>query len=221
MSYLSRLTLSRQPSVAALDALLDPDCTGQRADAHHRLIWSAFAGDPSATRDFLWRAEGRGRFLVLSARPPAPSPLFEPPEVKPFAPDLAVGDRLAFVLRANATRQRKGVGRVDVVMDALHAIPQGERAARRMACAQEAAQDWMAGQGARHGFALTALAVDDYSVVTTPDARGRRRGQPRFGIIEMTGLLTVTDPAALVARLTQGFGRARAFGCGLMLIRRG
>jgi len=43
--YLSRLTLSRAPSAAALDA-------------HHRLLWSLFSDDPDRRRDFLWREEG-------------------------------------------------------------------------------------------------------------------------------------------------------------------
>lgn len=218
--YLSRLRISRDPAVSALNALLDPDGAGARQDAHHRLIWSAFAGDPAARRDFLWRAEGGGRFLVLSARAPQGGPLFEPPEVKAFAPDLAPGDALAFALRANATRERKGVGRVDVVMDALHPVARADRAAQRMAVAQQAAGDWLAGQGARSGFAVEALAVDDYSVVALPGQGGRRRGQPQFGVLDMTGRLRVTDPAAFLARLAAGFGRARAFGCGLMLIRR-
>ncbi|MDO5647521.1 type I-E CRISPR-associated protein Cas6/Cse3/CasE [Paracoccus sp. (in: a-proteobacteria)] len=218
--YLSRLRLSDRPDIAALNALLDPAHDGARHDAHHRLIWSAFAGDPEADRDFLWRAEGDGRFLVLSPRPPQHSPLFDPPDIRDFAPDLRAGDRLRFVLRANATRAKKGVGRVDVVMDALHSVPRGERAAQRMALAQTAAQDWLTDQGDRHGFTLNDLAVDDYSVTALPSHRGRRKGQPQFGILDMTGVLTVTDPAAFVARLAAGFGRAKAFGCGLMLIRR-
>ncbi|MDO5632323.1 MAG: type I-E CRISPR-associated protein Cas6/Cse3/CasE [Paracoccus sp. (in: a-proteobacteria)] len=226
--YLSRLDLSQRPDVAALNALLDPAPKGAQQDAHHRLIWSAFAGDPEAGRDFLWRAEGRGRFIVLSARPPQASALFDPPQVKPFAPDLRTGDRLRFVLRTNATRTRKGVGRVDVVMDALHSVPQAERATQRMAIAQGAAQDWLAGQGARHGFQIAwdddhdrpALAVDDYSVVALPAHRGKRQGQPQFGILDLTGQIIVTDPAAFIDRLAAGFGRAKAFGCGLMLIRR-
>ena len=155
--FLSRLTLSRAPSAAALDALLNP-LGAARLDAHHRLLWSLFSDGPDRLRDFLWREEGRGMFLTPSARPP-----------------LA---------------QREGA-------------------------------DWLAGQGVRAGFRLIGAKVSDYATVALSGFRGRRKGQLQFGILEMTGLLEVTDPAALLARLAQGFGRAKAFGCGLMLVRRG
>lgn len=219
--YLSRLTLKRSPDVAALGQLLDPRHEGRRMDAHHRLVWSAFAGDPAATRDFLWRDMGGGVFLVLSPRPPQASALFEEPQVQPFAPDLAAGDRLAFVLRANATRtvtEADGKKRHrDVVMAALHGLPKGARATARLDLAQEAGRGWLEGQGARAGFGLRAAGVTAYDVVEPP-GQGTRR--PRFGVLELEGVIDVTDPAAFLARLAQGFGRAKAFGCGLMLIRR-
>ena len=259
---LSRVTLARNPATTALKALIDPvegpardrlhdPERGRIMDAHHRLIWALFAGDPDRRRDFLWRAEGGGRFLILSPHPPAAdgAGLFLPPEAKPFAPDLRPGDRLGFVLRANATRTQKtgqltGSGKerrrhIDLVMDRLHpitgqkALPEGEvseRPSLRLAFATEAARDWMAAQGGRHGFAIPTretakgpepdLDVADYSVVPLPKHIGPRKDQPQFGVIEMTGHLTVTDPGALLARIAAGFGRAKAFGCGLMLIRR-
>lgn len=234
--YLSRLTLKRSPDVAALGQLLDPRHEGRRMDAHHRLVWSAFAGDPAATRDFLWRDMGGGVFLVLSPRPPQASALFEEPQVQPFAPDLAAGDRLAFVLRANATRTIK-TDRItpsgkrerqhnDVVMAALKPVArlrelppdeESRRAPLRLNLAQEAGRGWLEGQGARAGFGLRAAGVTAYDVVEPP-GQGTRR--PRFGVLELEGVIDVTDPAAFLARLAQGFGRAKAFGCGLMLIRR-
>lgn len=249
--HLSRLRLSREPSVEALSGLLAPRDPSKAVDANHRLIWSAFAGDSNQTRDFLWRAEGKGLFYVLSARPPITSPFFEQPEVKPFAPDLRPGDRLTFVLRANATRTQKtgqltALGKerkvhIDLVMDRLRPIPgqtvlekgQGlvsERPVLRMKLARAAAVDWLAGQGARHGFTLSErptrdgtepdLTVSDYSVFALPHHVGKRAGQPQFGILDLTGTLEVTDPAAFLSALAHGFGRAKAFGCGLMLIRR-
>ena len=222
--YLSRLVLSRDPGVSALNALLDPAEHGQKLDAHHRLIWSAFSGDPKSTRDFLWREEGQGVFLVQSREPPQASPFFEPVEVRDHAPDLRVGDRLAFLLRANATRDLRGKNRsrkrVDVVMNLLHDVPREQRNERRMDMAAQAAEDWLTGQGARAGFLCNRVQVQDYSAITLPGHRGRRKGAPRFGILDMTGEITLTEPDAFLAKLVQGFGRAKSFGCGLMLIRR-
>ena len=42
----------------------------------------------------------------------------------------------------------------------------------------------------------------------------------RFSVLDFTGVLEVRDPAAFLAAIARGFGRAKAFGCGLMLIRR-
>lgn len=229
--YLSRLRLSRAPSSRALDALLNPDDEARRIDAHHRLLWAVFSDGPDRDRDFLWRQEGPGVFLTLSSRPPAAHDLFEPPEVRDFAPVLAAGQRLAFRLRANATRtERTGAmsaggkekkRHVDLVMDTLKSIPSGERAAERMAAAQRAATAWLTGLGERSGFDLLGAAVEDYSTVALPGHRGPRSGQPQFGILDIAGEIELRDPDAFLPRLAQGFGRAKAFGCGLMLIRRG
>lgn len=242
--YLSRLRLSQSPSVQALSALIDPaqrhipgeDAVerGRRTDAHHRLIWSAFAGNPAAKRDFLWREEGKGVFLTLSPNPPGSSPFFSPPDVKVFAPDLRAGECLNFTLRCNATRtfkttEQSASGKMrkkqrDIVMLALHGLPKTQRADERLALAQTVGGHWLAGQGTRAGFCINDLARDvvvaDYSVQALPGHVGKRQGQPQYGILEMTGRLEVTDPVAFVQSLAVGFGRAKAFGCGLMLIRR-
>lgn len=218
--FFSRLTLNRSAGNVALKAVLDPDHAAAAMDAHHRLMWVLFGDGPDRRRDFLWRAEGAGRFYVLSAREPVPHDLFEPPEIKPFAPVLAAGDRLEFMLRANATRQRQSIGRVDVVMDALHALPAGERAAVRMDLAQREGTAWLERQGKQAGFQPVAVRVEDYGVRALPGQSGGRRGQRQFGILEFSGELEVKEPALFLEHLAQGFGRARAFGCGLMLIRR-
>lgn len=166
--------------------------------------------------------------MVLSQRPPAQSPLFAPPEIKEFAPVLKPGDRLTFLLRANATRTEKTGGtsargrekkrHIDLVMDALP--PKGERAEARADVAQSVAERWLQGQGERNGFITGRVICSDYTVSVLPGHTGKRKGQPQFGIFDLTGILTVTDPASFLTRLAAGFGRAKAFGCGLMLIRR-
>ncbi len=217
--FLSRATLSQSPSVQALNALLMPQDGGARTDAHHRLLWTLFADSSERTRDFLWREESAGEFVILSQREPVVSDLFSRIESKPFAPILRHGNRLGFALRANATRS-KDKKRVDVVMNALHSLAPEKRAEQRMQIATNEGAAWLQKQGERHGFEVTECIAKDYSVHALPGFRGPRDRQPQFGILDLAGEIAVTDPAEFVSALTKGFGRAKAFGCGLMLLRR-
>jgi CRISPR system Cascade subunit CasE len=81
-----------------------------------------------------------------------------------------------------------------------------------------AGRAWLARQAETHGFRVDGeTAVDGYARERIP----REGGKPIiFGRMDLTGLLTVQDPALFLAALAAGFGRSRAFGCGLMLIRR-
>ena len=234
MMYLTRAVLNKGASVASLAPLLDPDDPNRALDAHHRLIWTLFP-DRDATRDFLWRADRRGGFYVLSHRKPVQSDLFLSLGSTEFAPVIAPGDRLSFVLRANATKDRRVAKdrhgryrnrRVDLVMNALHAVPgqsvlgserRSERPAMRMKIADRVARTWLRALGAKKGFDVEHLQVEDYSVRKVPRAKG---SHVTFGLLDIGGILSVTQPDVFVAALSKGFGRARAFGCGLMLIRR-
>ena len=154
---------------------------------------------------------------------------------------LAEGDRLAFVLRANATMDRRSGRhedvvsgtrrrpckdrRVDVVMHAMRergikggTVGPESRAARRMDVAGEAAKTWIAAQGRRRGFSVEEpLEIEDYRVAKVKRRSGR---EATFGVLDLRGRLTVRSPEVFVDALLGGFGRAKAYGCGLMLIRR-
>ena len=228
--YLSRLNLSRAAPAAALRPLLNPNGKALAADAHHRLIWTVFSDGKDRKRDFLWRHDGHGRFFTLSRRMPRPNDLFAPPETKAFDPCLRVGDRLQFTLRANATKDRAAVSRmergarrgksrrVDVVMDLMrNASTDKKRAEIRGLMAESAAKAWMARQGEAKGFSPIMTIVEGYSTIEL----GRRRRQgATFGILDLCGEIQVTDPDVFLTALALGFGRAKAWGCGLMLIKR-
>ena len=228
--YLTRAELDRAAGTAALMPLLDPRAEDAAADAHHRLMWSLFPG-ADAKRDFLWRANGKGQFLVLSRREPVRSSIFRPLETKDFDPALQEGDRLSFLLRCNATQARYSRtgprGRVsDIVMSALHATPgrstlakgqRSDRPALRMATAGRAAHAWMTAQGERHGFRLNNVVADDYATRRLRRHKGR---DITVGVLDLRGELTVTMPDTFLAKIASGFGRSKAFGYGLMLIRR-
>jgi len=223
MLFLSRIRLKREAPVAALAKLLVPAEAGAQAMAAHRLVWALFADGPDRRRDFLWRQDRPGEYLALSSRPPGPLHDIFSIETKEFAPMLAVGDRLGFRLHANpVVALPQGPGkrgkRADVVMHALHGIPQGERAALRLEKAVAAGRAWLARQGESHGFRPEGeVGVDGYETMRLL----RETGKPiRYSVLDFEGVLTVTDPTLFLAALPKGFGRARAFGCGLMLIRR-
>jgi CRISPR system Cascade subunit CasE len=229
--FLSRVTLRRDAPIAALRSVLLPDGDEQRMMTAHQLVWTLFTDSRERTRDFLWRDAGEGRFYTLSARPPRDEHgIFTIDDPKAFAPALSEGDRLHFVLRANATvsrrvdsgkRGKRGKPE-DVVMHALHGISKGaERASARAFAVRTAGRAWLERQGERCGFALdpageSESVVDDHRVLSI-DHAGQKM---TLGVIEYAGNLTVRDPSAFGVALRDGLGRAKAFGCGLMLVRR-
>jgi CRISPR system Cascade subunit CasE len=233
-----RLKMLRGEALASIAPLVLPVNSDQRAGHAHRVLWLLFQDIPDAQRDFLWRDEGEGRFILLSRRPPSdPKGLFEI-ETKVFAPELDAGDRLAFVLRANpviridqletrttakgrVTPKRK---KVDVVMHALKSVPATDweersgRAFKRDGIAAQATTVWLVAQGEAAGFKpFGAIATDGYTQVGIERRRGRPAG---FSAIDIAGVIEVTDPTAFLDKVARGFGSAKAFGNGLMLIRR-
>lgn len=236
--FLSRAVLKRDASFASLAPLLIPAEEGARTTAAHRLVWSLFADQSERKRDFLWHEEAPGTFLVLSERPPADAHAMFEIEKKAFAPDLKAGDRLAFFLRANpvlttAKPDGKGRRRHDVVMAAIRPLPKGGRAGpRAKALGWSAAEDadtdppapvaWVKRQGRAAGFEVEGATALGYRQLRLPrdDGEGRHRDDIRFSTVDLEGTLTVTDPQIFLAAIRRGFGKAKAFGCGLMLIRR-
>jgi len=222
--FLSRVRLRTEPSVATLAPILFDSAGGHRCEASRRLVWTLFADREDRTRDFLWREDDARRFYVLSSRPPEDRHQLFTVETKAFEPALSPGDRLIFSLRANATigrpRGDKRAGkRDDVVMAALKAIPKHERAERRKEIIQSEGLAWLRRQGAATGFDFDddGVAVDGYEPLTI---RGNARNALKLSVIEFDGMLTVRQPEIFLAKLARGFGRGKAFGLGLMLLRR-
>ncbi len=258
--YLSRARLRarRGEALASIAPLLLASAASDAAANGHHIVWMLFQDSPypggsgnwreTADGDgFLWRDEGEGRYLVLSRkRPTDPHGLFDLDEPKEFAPVLAAGDRLRFVLRANpiirlnqdetrtttkgrVTPRRK---KVDVVMHALRHVPETDwdaktgRAFERDRLVTSTVSDWLDRQGERAGFRRDSDApffAGNYTQVQI-ERRSRfrnQKGRPAgISVVDMEGHITVTDPAAFLGKLPLGFGSSKAFGCGLMLIRR-
>ena len=234
--FLTRARLSA--SFDRLAPLLLPENGGARLNATHRLVWTMFPRELKQ-RPFLYRetkigsggiaAACREMFVLSSLQPDDETGLFQL-ETKPFAPALKPGDRLQFSLRANPVVSRnvvdangaKKVVRRDVVMEALHHVEKGNaRAKARPEIVRAVGLDWLSRQGETAGFFLPdreRIAVDGYEqIAIDPLAKGRAGVHSR---LDFDGVLEVQDPSLFLRKLAEGFGRARAFGHGLMLIKR-
>jgi CRISPR system Cascade subunit CasE len=80
-----------------------------------------------------------------------------------------------------------------------------------------ACSQWLIDRGQRLGFSVdpASLMVDGYDQHLEQKERNLR-----FSTVDLTGVLTVDDPAAIQPALLHGIGSGKAFGCGLMLVRR-
>ena len=202
--------------------------------AEHQWLWKLFAAPQGTPRDFLYRRRdinGFPRFYLLSQRRPEVRHDGWHVETRLYEPDIRTGDRLRFELRANPTIAHKGPKRSqrhDVVMDAKRRLL-AERGLQRWAdwkddpakpslyeLVQEHCTAWLQRRAQANGFELDAgtLSMEGY------EQHEHKNGALRFTAVDFSGELTVTDADAFGAVLRQSLGHAKAFGCGLLLVRR-
>ena len=205
----------------------------------HQLLWKLFdlprTSSPEQTA-FLFRSEqndGLPLFFVVSRVVPRDASGKWRIEPREYRPELRAGDRLAFKLRANpivsrgAAKGQRGQ-RHDVVMDAKQRLgwkdlPPDERPSLAHV-AYEAGSCWLREKETRLGCLIEAkcLRVDshfDYRLKGRRDEKGNCRGIA-LSTLDFEGELSVTDPEIFLPALLKGIGSAKAFGCGLMLVRR-
>ncbi|MCX4920251.1 type I-E CRISPR-associated protein Cas6/Cse3/CasE [Streptomyces sp. NBC_00687] len=154
---------------------------------------------------------------------------------KPFLDRLTAGDRWAFRLTANpvhsirrtADEPRKITAHVTPIhqMGWLLDAHRQERCGFRILEKPDIERLLPGGttyKGSPHPGDRYALTVGDtrplaFNKGPTPD--GPRRGKPVTVLtVTFDGQLEITDPEALRRSLTQGIGRARAYGCGLLTL---
>ena len=141
---------------------------------------------------------------------------------------LEEGQRLFFTLRANpvvtvATAEGKKL-RHDVVMNAkkqmrVDALPPADRPMLQQ-LVQDSCMPWLQMRSELNGFSIepNLVIVDGYQ---QHESFAKQQKRPvRYSTVDFQGILTVTDPDRFRSALFSGIGKAKAFGCGLMLIRR-
>ena len=80
----------------------------------------------------------------------------------------------------------------------------------------KAAAQWLTMRGETNGFTINSLQTTGYQWHALPE-KGRNAG---FSSLDYEGVLTVKDPQLLCNLLIKGIGPSKAFGCGLMMVKR-
>lgn len=202
----------------------------------HQWLWDFFPGAATQSRDFIFRrhmVEQIPRYYVVSQRVPHAVTDAWSVRTQTYDPVLQPGMRLAFQLRANPVitlrdelnKQR----RHDVVMHAKKRllVEQGLAADAKWKhekpgddkpgmydLVHSHCLDWLEQRASRNGFSISNARVDDYQQVRA----GER--DIRFSTVEFSGELTVVDADQLRKVLFHGLGRAKSFGCGLLIVKR-
>lgn len=124
------------------------------------------------------------------------------------------GDKLALLRRLPDAQMR------DLITPVLPEQSRGTLDDAVQFAISKAQVAWLTGERAeRAGYLIEQpanLQVTGYTWKPLPE-KGRKAG---FSTLDYEGVLTVTDPERFIVMLNSGLGKARAFGCGLMLTRR-
>jgi len=187
----------------------------------HRLLWRIFPGKSREARrtneedrkGFLFRIERNQpgypvRVLIQSNQRPVPVGNIALIGSREFNPSPANGQRLAFLLTANPIKT--------ITDEQLESKPDKRSEKCRVPLLKEEEQlEWLSRK-------LDGVADIESSAVLPHAPLYFRKGNRGGKLLPVTfeGVLTVRDGIALSKHLANGIGPAKAFGCGLMLVRR-
>lgn len=220
--YLSKIVL--QPSAQTAIELAKLNKNG--AYSAHQLLWRFFTEEDK--REFLFRQEiganGMPSFYVLSTQPPSNNDALFQVQTKAFQPSFMAGKRLAFKLRANPTvciSDKSGKSkRHDVLMHAKHQIKDKTLTHEEVNLVMEqAAQEWLTNEQRQSQWGISLDVVPEIQAYTQHRNKKANGQNIQFSSVDFEGLLTINDPERFLSQYLQGFGRSKALGCGLMLIR--
>lgn len=203
----------------------------------HRQVWRLFPGETRESIDaidggrpgFLFRVEhssiGRpAQLLVQSRRAPEVAEGLALVGTRQFHPRPEARLRLAFLLTANPVRTivdteaeakpdklRRHVEKIARRADQMPRQPKS----RVPLIKEDEQREWLA---RKLTGAATIEAVRVLPHAPTYFRKGNRGG--KLVTVTFEGVLSVTDPIHLTRLLENGIGPAKAFGCGLLLVRR-
>lgn len=203
-------------------AIISPRTVASRhlrdAYAWHQLVWKAFPGRDGEARDFLTRLDDKPegtQLLVISPREPTrPEWLCADDlwQTRPIPVGFFSPRNYRFQLRANPTVKR-------IVRDASGVRKKNGR--REPVADPVQLRAWLDRKGAAGGFRIcedweTEFQFGREIFTKTPGGASPARGT--LHTVDITGMLTVTDPQLFHTVIRNGIGSAKAFGFGLLCL---
>ena len=166
----------------------------------HQWIWDSLPDAPNAKRDFLFRSDmshGILRILLLSERAPGDSAdaTWKTTEV---SPSFLGHGAYRFQLRANPTFRRASDHRRLAIFDEMKL------------------RDWFARK-----FEVAGCEIRDLELTAPQKIRFHKGGGTHPGTlcaVDTSGVLIIKDEAVFRAAFDTGFGPAKGFGFGLLLL---
>ncbi|WP_346073142.1 type I-E CRISPR-associated protein Cas6/Cse3/CasE [Saccharopolyspora thermophila] len=181
-----------------------------------RLAGDNLGDQPRKTAGLLWRVDEGPAGLQLLVQLNTPPRIDALPgdlalsarhrDLTPLLDRLQAGMRVRYRIAANATK-RHG-----------NATPEKKGKLANLHGAD--ADAWWARKATDAGLhpqQITSTALPDILGPTTRD-RHNTPQTVRHGVTRFDGIATITDPDQLRTAITQGIGRARTYGCGLLSI---
>ncbi|MBL4867218.1 MAG: type I-E CRISPR-associated protein Cas6/Cse3/CasE [Pseudomonadales bacterium] len=137
--------------------------------------------------------------------------------------DVVIDAQRSFLIAACAERELPTSGSKSQLRKELQAHDDYQDKTGRERLKQEldkviaaAAFEWLNKRGDSRGYLLNTVQSTGYRWNALPE-KGRSAG---FSSLDYEGVLTVSEPEIFVKMLGDGLGPSKAFGCGLMMIRR-
>lgn len=220
--FLSKVTLQNTTQASLEIAKL----ANNGVYSSHQLLWTLFKD--AERREFLFREEmgagGKPEYFVLSTRRPETDGRVLSVQSKPFQPKLVSGQRLGYKLRVNPTvciTDSEGKSkRHDVLMHAKKQLSNAATTPEALSLImQQAAHGWIADERRLKSWGVQLDALPELMSYTQHRSKKRTGQQVQFSSVDFQGVLTVKEPDVFLSQYVKGFGRAKALGCGLMLIR--
>ena len=195
----------------------------------HQLLWQIFPVKSDAKRDFLFRKETKYNYTyyyVVSKRQPVNSIPMLRLQIKEYNPIIKKGQEYEFTLMANPVISKKSEGKKnsshhDVWMNAKHEGKKSSYSLNELSdYINKKTKEWIIRRAENHGFTINPEHLNINSYLQHRFFK-RKAGKPiLMSTVDYNGILKVINAGMMKKTLFEGIGKAKAFGCGLLLIKK-